>query len=87
MRILRCVTKIVDFLAGSGRLLMVLAKRSVGSCNFLGIDIRDKVCVDILEIHINLHVYSLPTCARYDILTSRRDLGYFILGCRCCRTG
>lgn len=33
----------VDIGCGSGRLLMVLAKRSVGSCNFLGIDIRDKL--------------------------------------------
>lgn len=43
-----------DVFAASGRLLMVLAKRSVGSCNYLGIDIRDKVCADLLETHINL---------------------------------
>lgn len=36
---------VADMLAGSGRLLMVLAKRSLGSSNFLGIDIRDKVLV------------------------------------------
>lgn len=48
-------TNIADFLAGSGRLLMVLAKRSVGSCNFLGIDIRDKVCVDMFETQLKLH--------------------------------
>jgi len=33
----------VDIGCGSGRLLMVLAKRSLGSSNFLGIDIRDKL--------------------------------------------
>lgn len=48
--ILFCSINIVDFFVGSGRLLMVLVKRSVGFCNFLGIDIWDKVCVDMFEI-------------------------------------
>ncbi|XP_024402237.1 uncharacterized protein [Physcomitrium patens] len=33
----------VDIGCGSGRLLLVLAKRRMGSSNFLGIDIRDKL--------------------------------------------
>ncbi|XP_024403508.1 uncharacterized protein [Physcomitrium patens] len=33
----------VDIGCASGRLLMLLAKRNVGSCNYLGIDIREKL--------------------------------------------